>query len=241
MRLIRRFHEGIRTVPQFVIIEGSTWQSVQESLSRVPDLIHDIVPGSDQELLRSWGDSEHSSLEGFLFPSTYQYVPGDRESDVVQRAFQKMQKVLSSVWTERDPHLPLSQPYALLIMASLVEKEVHLEKERPQVASVFYNRLHKKMMLQTDPTVYYAARRSYRETLQLSDLASYDAHNTYRYRGLPSTPICFPSESSLKAAAHPLKTSYYYFVARGDGSSYFSHSLRQHSWAIQHFLGSRHS
>ena len=120
----------------------------------------------------------------------------------------------------------------LLIMASIIEKETSVDNERAQVASVFVNRLRKGMRLQTDPTVIYALTEGKEELKRLltrKDLLVDSSYNTYRYAGLPPTPICNPGEASLYAAAHPDDTDYLYFVANGKGGHNFAKTLREHN------------
>jgi UPF0755 protein len=116
-------------------------------------------------------------------------------------------------------------------MASLVEKEVHLDAERPEVASVFNNRLAAGMPLQTDPAVSYASmlRGTWTGTIHQSELKSDSAYNTYVHAGLPPGPICNPGVAALKAVLHPANTDFLYFVANAQGSTRFATTLAEHN------------
>jgi UPF0755 protein len=115
-------------------------------------------------------------------------------------------------------------------MASLVEREVHVDGERPVVAGVFENRLAAGMPLQTDPAVVYASllRGTWTGVIHQSELKSDSAYNTYVHAGLPPGPICNPGMAALKAALRPEKTDYLYFVADAHGATKFSATLKEH-------------
>ena len=124
----------------------------------------------------------------------------------------------------------------MLILASIVERETALNDERGKVASVFINRLNKKMKLQTDPTVIYGMGERYNGNIRRKDLEEATPYNTYVIDGLPPTPIAMPTESALQAVAHPEKTEFLYFVADGTGGHKFSKNLQQHNQAVQEYL-----
>ena len=147
-----------------------------------------------------------------------------------------MKKALDKAWNERDENLPLANPYEMLILASIVEKETGIAEERAKVASVFVNRLKVKMKLQTDPTVIYGMGENYNGNIRKKDLETPTPYNTYMIDGLPPTPIAMPSESALQAVAHPENTDFYYFVADGTGGHKFSHNLNEHNKAVQEYL-----
>jgi UPF0755 protein len=126
-------------------------------------------------------------------------------------------------------------------MASLVEKEVHLDAERPEVASVFENRLTEGLPLQTDPAVIYASmlRGTWTGVIHQSELHSDSAYNTYAHRGLPPGPICNPGIAALLAAIHPANTNYLYFVADANGATRFSTTLAEHNANVAAYRASR--
>lgn len=170
--------------------------------------------------------------EGSMLPETYTFIRGDSPKKVVEQAQKAMQNVLEQAWQERDENLPLQNKEELLILASIVEKETGIGMERAQVASVFVNRLRLGMLLQTDPTVIYAVtggKEDLNRPLTRKDLGVDSPYNTYKYAGLPPTPICNPGKDAIYAAAHPAETPYLYFVASGNGGHNFAATLAEHN------------
>ena len=170
--------------------------------------------------------------EGDFLPETYTFSRGESRQKIVEHGQAAMKNVLQQAWDERDADLPLKNKEELLILASIVEKETGVAAERPQVASVFVNRLKNGMLLQTDPTVIYAVTKGEKDlerALTYRDLAIDSPYNTYKYEGLPPTPICSPGKAAIMATAHPDKTPYLYFVASGNGGHNFARTLSEHN------------
>ena len=166
--------------------------------------------------------------EGAVLPQTYDYERGTSRTALLTRMEEAMRVTLERVWDERDPTLALGGPHALLVLASVVERETHLAAERPMVALVFLNRLRLGMRLQSDPTVAYEADGGLgplARPLSRSDLAFANPYNTYLNAGLPPAPICAPGLASLLAVAHPATGDALYFVADGTGGHAFATSL----------------
>ena len=185
----------------------------------------------DTSLIRDF--SPHApSLEGFLFPDTYRFPRHVTPDQMLATMVKRFRQVAASLKLLNSP--ATSQT---VILASLVEKEVSVSKERPLVAGVFHNRLAQGIPLQTDPTVIYAALldQRWRGTIYRSDLAFDSPYNTYRHTGLPPGPICNPGLAALKAALDPTPTDFLYFVADAQGHSVFSRELKQHLAAVQAF------
>lgn len=176
-------------------------------------------------------DQDH--LEGWFYPDTWLYTANTTDIALLQRAHERMTKVIDSIWQQKADNLPYSSPNALVTMASIIEKETAVADERNKVASVFINRLRLGMRLQTDPTVIYGMGERYKGTLTRKDLETATAYNTYIISGLPPGPIAMPSQASLEAAAHPLKTNFLYFVADGKGGHTFTTNLADHNRAVQ--------
>ena len=216
------------------IPEGwNIWQ-VLDQLHQQPKLIHKINTKDTEELARLLKLSQ-SHPEGLFFPDTYHYQKGMSDQDILQVAHKKMMAVLGEEWQKRSKPLPLKSPYETLILASIVEKETGVGYERAKIAGVFTRRMQKKMRLQTDPTVIYGLGESYRGNITRKHLKQYTPYNTYRINGLPPTPIAMPGRASIHAALHPADGSELYFVAKGDGSHYFSSSIEEHNKAVHRF------
>src|SRR3990167_4199395 len=128
----------------------------------------------------------------------------------------------------RAPGLPYQNAYQALIVASLIEKETSVNAEKPLISSVIVNRLAKHMRLQIDPTVQYGLDKTFGGPITKIELATKTPYNTYLIDGLPPTPICMPSQSSLLAALHPATTDYLYYVATGNGGHNFSRTYAEH-------------
>jgi UPF0755 protein len=190
-----------------------------DKLTADPELIRDLAP-------------EAKSLEGYLFPDTYKFGPGTPPATIVRAMVQNFRKHFGPEMGYITTGLSLHQTVTL---ASIVETEARLPEERPVVASVYWNRLNKHMLLDADPTVIYALKLANRWTgnIHKADLQIDSAYNTYRFPGLPPGPIANAGLASLRAAAAPAKTAFLYFVARHDGSHAFSTNIEEHNRNVQ--------
>jgi len=179
------------------------------------------------------------SLEGFLFPDTYRFsrhaTPDQMVAAMVKRFRAAAVKEGLLAPAEAIGDRSLYDIARVVTMASLVEKEVRVDAERPLVAGVFENRLATGMTLATDPSVIYAAllENRWRGTISQSDLQSDSAYNTYRHKGLPPGPIANPGVAALRAAMKPARTNFMYFVADAQGHSQFSVDLKEHAKQVQ--------
>ena len=224
-------------------IEGKTFKEWRKNLENAPHLKQTLQGKSDKEIMAlldipaiAKAVYEWNNMDGWLYPDTYNYTPNSTDLELLKRSTTRLQKALDKAWNERDENLPLADPYQMLILASIVEKETGIAAERPQVASVFINRLKANMKLQTDPTVIYGMGESYTGNIRKKDLETITPYNTYMIEGLPPTPIAMVSESALQAVAHPAKTDFYYFVADGSGGHKFTRNLNEHNKAVQEYL-----
>jgi UPF0755 protein len=183
------------------------------------ELIADLVPGGSRPV----------SLEGFLFPDTYRFSRHATPLQILTAMVRRFRQVSAQLGIERDSMMQT------VIMASLIEKEVGQDAERPLVAGVFVNRLGKSMPLATDPTVIYAALldNRWRGTIYASDLQSPSPYNTYKHTGLPPGPIANPGIAALRAAMNPARTEYLYFVSDAAGHTRFSVGLKEHAEQVQ--------
>lgn len=169
--------------------------------------------------------------EGDLLPETYSYQRGDTQDSVLTRMMTAHDEVLAELWPNRASDLPFETMEEAVILASIVEKETGIAEERPQVASVFVNRLRRGMRLQSDPTIIYGLTggEPLGRGIRQSELRSDTPYNTYRIRGLPPTPIANPGRDAIAAVLNPADTEYLYFVADGTGGHVFAKTLAEHN------------
>jgi len=218
----------------FTIVEGWSFKQLIVALGSDLRLKHSLKGKSSEEIMEIIGHpGEHP--EGRFLPDTYHFPAGTSDKLFLQRAYDAMAKVLQKEWQNRKNGLPYKSPYEALTMASIVEKETGVAHERKQIAGVFVRRMEKKMRLQTDPTVIYGMGDSYKGNLRKKDLKKDTPYNTYRRKGLPPTPIALPGEAAINAALHPHEGKTLYFVAKGDGSHYFSETIEAHNKAVRKY------
>jgi UPF0755 protein len=231
---VRRINQGDAHLFSFTIIEGQTLYQIIDKIAAAPYL---SVPNFIFELdeLEAALNFTGDHLEGWLYPETYYYRANETAISLLKRASSKMKTYLQQAWERRAENLPYANAYEALIMASIIEKETGIASERPLIASVFINRLNKKMRLQTDPTVIYGLGEAFDGDIKRSHLKQLTPFNTYMINGLPPTPIASPSAAAIDAALNPLQSDYYYFVAKGDGSHQFSKTLSEHNAAVRKY------
>jgi peptidoglycan lytic transglycosylase G len=181
------------------------------------------IARTDVSLIRDL-DPRAPSLEGYLFPDTYRFTRTQSLHDLAAAMVHRFRQAAHEIGLNQDVH-------TIVTMGSIVEKETAVDAERPEVASVFYNRIKRHMTLSTDPTVIYAALLNdrYRGTIYRSDLQYDSPYNTYRNAGLPPGPISNPGKASLQAAMHPASTEYLYFVSDNQGHHRFSSTPEEHA------------
>jgi UPF0755 protein len=230
---------------QLTLVEGWNLQQVVHALKSQPYLLDQLADTKVSQLASvlniDEGDNQiipisQSSMEGLLFPDTYRYHGAASNVEVLEQAYLRMQTVLKEEWENRQSDLPYESAYEALIMASLIEKETGAASERPEIAGVFVRRLNKGMRLQTDPAVIYGLGEGFDGNLRTRHLKdSSNVFNTYRHHGLPPTPIALVGREAIHAALHPADGDTLYFVAKGDGTHYFSRTLEEHQKAVQKF------
>lgn len=216
------------------LVDGWSFKQVRAALAKQMILKQQTFDMTNEQIMAALDDaSKHP--EGQFFPDTYLYTKGDSDLDILKRAHLRLVKVLAEEWQNRAENLPYQTPYQALIMASLIEKETGVARERTQIAGVFIRRLQKNMLLQTDPTVIYGMGDSYNGKITRTDLRKETPYNTYVIAGLPPTPIAMVGREAIYAALHPAESSALYFVAKGDGSHEFSDSLIEHNNAVRKY------
>jgi len=169
--------------------------------------------------------------EGSVLPQTYFYIYGEQRNELIARMTHAMDAIVAKSWAGRAPGLPLANAQQMVTLASIIERETARADERARVAGVYVDRLRVNMPLQADPTVIYgltdASRKPLGHALGHDDLLVDTPYNTYKFKGLPPTPICNPGAAALEAAVHPDLRGELYFVADGAGGHRFAKTLVQ--------------
>jgi len=203
------------------------------NMFEIAQAIQDAGLGSGQDFLRVATLNTNliadlapdaGNLEGFLFPSTYEFTRTQTMEEMAAVMVKQFRQVAREIGLNTDIEKTVT-------LASIIEKETAVPDERPLVASVYYNRMADKLPLQADPSVIYAEllQGSYAGALHHADLRVKSAYNTYAHSGLPPGPIGNPGRTSLEAALHPATTDYFYFVSDGNSHHRFAHSLEEHN------------
>lgn len=216
--------EGLNIFEIAQILEKTGKITAEEFLKQTQN------PALAKELL----GEELASLEGYLFPETYQYTKFTTFKEILAAMVARFKQNYEQVESAAE-RLGWSR-HQTVTFASIIEKETGAPEERPLISSVFHNRLLKGMMLQTDPTVLYAKmRRSQRYELSITkaDLQWPDDYNTYTKKGLPPGPISNPGLAALRAATAPTPSDYLFFVSKNDGTHVFTREYKDHQQAVQ--------
>ena len=242
---VRIFHilasGAVKTYP-VTIPEGLTAEQIADILAK-KNLVEkgefmSIV--GDKTLVASY-HIDGPSLEGYLYPDTYLISRDMGAKGLIDLMVNRFWHVYNSLIRDRKSAAGgLSQLREIVTLASIVEKETGLAEERPIIASVFLNRLKKRMRLESDPTVIYGLK-DFDGNLKREDLRTPSPYNTYIHHGLPPGPIANPGRESLSAVIDPVKTDYLYFVSKSDGSHYFSTTLKEHNRAVARYQKRRRS
>lgn len=234
LEILRKLEAGRVITHQVTIPEGFTAQDIARLLAgeRLVDADRFTTLVKDPQLVDSLG-VPGDTLEGYLFPETYRLTRGMGEEEILRIMVARFWQAVPKDLDRQAERLGLDAP-AVVTLASLIEKEAKLDRERPLVAAVFYNRLRRNMPLQSDPTAVYGAPWPRRRITSL-DLRRKTPYNTYLKAGLPPGPIANPGLASLLAALNPARVNFLYFVAKNDGSHYFSRTLEQHAQAVRKY------
>jgi UPF0755 protein len=219
---------------RITLIEGKTFREWRKTLAADKNLKQTITTLSDQEIMQKL-HRKGVHPEGRFLPETYLYTRNTTDLDILFQAMYAMNDALDEAWAQRDTETPLKSQDELLTLASIVEKETGKASERPEIAGVFIRRLNLGMRLQTDPTVIYGMGTAYNGNIRKKDLLEATPYNTYVIFGLPPTPIAMPGKEALQAAARPAEGETLFFVARGDGSHYFSKTYDEHRAAVEKY------
>lgn len=180
------------------------------------------------EMLEPYG-IESPSLEGYLYPDTYNFGRGISARSAIKAMLERFLEMVEPLNKRlEESGMGLEK---VVTLASIVEKETGQGKERPLIASVFLNRIKKRMRIESDPTVIYGIK-DFNGNLTRKDLKTRTPYNTYVIKGLPPGPIANPGIDAIRAVLYPEDTKYLYFVSKNDGTHYFSKTLKEHNNAV---------
>ena len=231
--LLSIFAEGQVRYYSVTMVEGKTLKEALTVLNEHPKLTEPMVLSDVIELVDTLDEGDNP--EGLFYPDTYSFEAGATVESILRISYDRLEAVLAEEWRQRQNDLPYASPYEALVMASIIEKETGVPSERPDIAGVFVRRLGKRMRLQTDPTVIYGMGDRYEGKLNRRMLRERTAYNTYVIKGLPPTPIALVGREAIHAALNPSVGRALYFVARGDGTHYFSDTLAEHNRAVRKY------
>lgn len=237
-QLLDKIVRGDSVQYRITLVEGWTFQQALEALWSAENIRSSLNNSSPTEIAQRM-NLDYENPEGLLYPDTYFYTKGTLDIELLLRANERLDSVLSQAWDSRLGALPYANSYEALTMASIIEKESASNSERALIAGVFVARLDLGMRLQSDPTTIYGMGDRYAGNIRRADLLEETPYNTYRIDGMPPTPIALSGKESIVAALNPSASDYLYFVARVDGSHQFSRTLEEHNAAVrEHQLGS---
>ena len=222
-KILHKMVEGNIVFRKLTIAEGLSTHSILALVSQADGLV---------------GKMPQDIKEGELLPETYFYSYNDTKSKLIKRMKDAMRNNIDELWEKRDKSIPVKTKREAIILASIVEKETAVEYERPQVASVFSNRLKLGMKLQSDPTIIYSftfGDTSLERVIRRSDIRNKSPYNTYYIYKLPPTPISNPGLESIKAVLNPVKSDYIFFVASGYGDHVFATNLDDHRTNVKKY------
>ena len=233
--LLNLFHSGKVVQHSLTLVDGWTFDDVLDALRSRPELDHTLGEElGHSEIMTELG---HAGVhpEGRFLADTYHFPRGTSDVAFLRRAYDSMREFLNEAWNGRAADLPYDSPIDALIVASIVEKETGRAEERAEIAGVLVRRLERNMRLEVDPTVIYGLGEDFDGDLRKRDLRRDTPYNTYLHKGLPPTPIAMPGVASIRAALHPRGGETLFFVAKGDGSHYFSATYREHKKAVARY------
>jgi len=236
--ILTRISRGEGIHASITLIEGWTFEEVMKAIHNHPHVtktlsIDDIKALSETLAIELSLDTP--TIEGWIFPDTYFFQYGASDQQLIRRAVWLQKKTLNEIWESRGINSKLLSPTDALNLASIIEKETQHPPDRSLVSGVFHNRLAMKMRLQSDPTIIYGLGSRFDGNLKKRHLKKDSNYNSYLRVGLPPTPISNPGKEALIAAVQPAVTDALYFVAKGDGSSYFSKTYREHTKAVNYY------
>jgi UPF0755 protein len=227
--ILKSLIKGRRLTVKVAIPEGLKINETIYAFRRHKDADIDIPKlktlVSDTNFIKTLGINQ-PTMEGYLFPDTYIFYKGEKPENIIKKMVSKLFEVVKPSQKFKIKSMEFSA-HEILTIASMVEREAMVDREKPIIASVIYNRLEENMPLQIDATVLYALGM-HKTRVMYKDLKVKSPYNTYRNRGLPPGPIASPGFQSIMAALHPSRTNYLYYVATGKGDHIFSETYKEH-------------
>lgn len=235
-KILEVISSGVSIQSTFTVPEG-------ENIFEVADILANREIGTREEFLQLFRDrnltqkllgEDLPSFEGYLFPETYSYTKYTTPEEVLEMMVESFKRVWNEVGGQ---HGNLSR-HQIVTLASVVEKETGAPEERPVIASVFHNRLRKKMRLQSDPTILYGILMEtgvMKKNIRKKDILRPTPYNTYTVRALPAGPIASPGKEAIAAVLNPKSTEFLYFVSRNDGTHVFSRTYEEHNKAVREY------
>ncbi len=237
-QILAKFVSGNVKTHSVTLPEGIRLDEVAARLERaqIVDAEEFLEHAREAKLGRSLG-IEGETFEGYIYPETYRFRRPTPPDEILERT---VNEFLSRITEQDRARIRESgrSLHEIVTLASIVEKETAVESERPLIAAVFWNRLHKRMRLQSDPTVIYGlieTQGHFDGDIRYRDLRADNPYNTYTRHGLPPGPIANTTIASVRAVLEPADVSYLYFVSRNDGTHEFSTTLREHSRAVERY------
>lgn len=230
---------GISLNHPFTVREGENMYEIADDLTnkKLSDRKVFLNLCQDSDFIQSLGyfsDPAPKQLEGYLFPSTYFLTRTMSTQDIIRQMVKEFFHYWSFNHEKRAKQIKMDRA-KIIILASMIEKETGAPTERAIISSVFYNRLSKKMRLQSDPTTIYGIWEQFRGKIHKSDLLEKNNYNTYKLNALPMGPIGNPGKESIEAALYPTESSFLYFVSKNDGTHHFSRTLKEHNKAVNKY------
>ncbi len=225
-----------RNTVKVVIPEGYTIKQIAELLSNeglcaTDDFMNALDPALyDYQFLKNLPERS-SKLEGYLFPATYEIVPGQSAQEIVTLMLDTFAEIIKPEYYTKAEEMNMSLD-EIVTMASIIERETNADTERARVAGVFYNRIGNDQKLESCATVQYILGEN-KPVLSVADTKIDSPYNTYLHKGLPIGPICSPGEECIKAALYPEKTDAFYFLLGNNGEHIFSKTYEEHQKAMQ--------
>ena len=219
---------------KFTVPEGYNLKQIASLAARAGYASDDVFlkAATNAALVHAMG-IEAETFEGYLFPDTYHFPKGSSPEMIISAMVKRFRTVFEPEWKNRAKNLKISV-HQVVTLASLIEKETGAAFERPLIASVFHNRLKRRMRLESDPTVIYGLN-DYNGNITRKHLSMPTPYNTYTISGLPPGPIASAGTDAIKAALYPAETRFLYFVSKKDGTHQFSTNFKDHQRAVQKY------